>query len=85
MAWKAFTISDVNDSSRSTDFTKAKTMRSSRSNGVAFIFTGQGAQYAKMGVALLQYPIFHSTLVRMNDSLRELGAEWSLFSIYFLF
>lgn len=79
MAWKAFTISDVDSSARSIDFTASKILRSHRRNAIAFVFTGQGAQYTKMGIELLHYPIFHSTLVRVNDSLRELGAEWSLF------
>ncbi|KAI1076952.1 polyketide synthase PksD [Whalleya microplaca] len=79
MAWKVFAISGVNNSIQSTNLATSKILRSPRKNAVAFVFTGQGAQYAKMGVELLHYPIFHSTLVRVNDSLRRLGAEWSLF------
>lgn len=54
-------------------------MRSSQKpGGLALVFTGQGAQYARMGLELLVYPVFHDIMSRANSIMEQLGAEWSL-------
>lgn len=53
-------------------------IRSSRDVGLAFVFTGQGAQYAGMGLDLLVYPAFRSVLERADAVFHALGATWSL-------
>lgn len=58
---------------------KIPAIRSHRDPGLAFVFTGQGAQYADMGMELLTYPIFKSAVDRANMAFRELGATWSLY------
>ncbi len=50
--------------------------------GIAFIFTGQGSQWPKMGCELLQYPIFASIIEECEGCLKDLGATWSLFGSY---
>ncbi|KAI7975636.1 hypothetical protein EIK77_003991 [Talaromyces pinophilus] len=49
--------------------------------GIAFVFTGQGAQYLGMGRHLLSYPIFRDSLTRSDHCLRQLGCQWSLLDI----
>ena len=49
-----------------------------RSNTIAFIFTGQGAQYHQMGVELLRYEVFAQTLRDADEQLARFGAGWSL-------
>ena len=44
----------------------------------AFVFTGQGAQWARMGLELLAYPIFRNSLEELGACLHGLGCEWSL-------
>ncbi|KAJ5340883.1 hypothetical protein N7541_010007 [Penicillium brevicompactum] len=45
----------------------------------SFVFTGQGAQWAQMGIPLMyDYPIFESAITRADKCLRNLGAEFSL-------
>ncbi|RSM05543.1 hypothetical protein CDV31_009534 [Fusarium ambrosium] len=56
-----------------------KPIRSSADVGLAFIFTGQGAQYVDMGKGLTQYPIFHDTLKQIDGIYRKLGCGWSIF------
>ena len=45
---------------------------------IGFIFTGQGAQWAKMGVELERYPIFRDSVEESDKFLRSaLGCKWS--------
>jgi acyl transferase domain-containing protein len=47
---------------------------------VAFVFTGQGAQWAQMGMPLMdEYPVFASAVERADKCLsQDLGADFSL-------
>ncbi|KAJ9248853.1 hypothetical protein DTO195F2_8710 [Paecilomyces variotii] len=46
---------------------------------IGFVFTGQGAQWAEMGVGLIdEYPVFAESLKQADRVLRDLGAEFSL-------
>ncbi|KAK4169040.1 polyketide synthase [Cladorrhinum sp. PSN259] len=47
---------------------------------IAFVFSGQGAQYAEMGRSLLQaqYPTFSRSLDRANTQYSKLGCSWDL-------
>ena len=53
--------------------------RLSSTNKAAFIFTGQGAEWPQMGMSLMQYPTFANAFQKSEESLKRLGAEWSLF------
>ncbi|PNY26666.1 Polyketide synthase [Tolypocladium capitatum] len=44
----------------------------------AFIFTGQGAQHAKMAAELHQYEPFSAAFLDAEDCLQQFGATWSL-------
>jgi acyl transferase domain-containing protein len=53
--------------------------RSSKEPKIGFVFTGQGAQWHAMGRELLEaYPIFATTMKRIDECLTHLGAEFSL-------
>lgn len=46
---------------------------------VAFIFSGQGAQWNAMGRELLEdYPIFSETIQEVDECLKGFGAQWCL-------
>lgn len=92
MAWRKFAVVDdsfgtdtTSDEARGTslDFPTEPSIRTSVSpdgrDGIAFIFTGQGAQYAGMGLELVRYPVFEESLRRSDDMLANLGCAWSVF------
>lgn len=80
MPWRTFAVAggvDVN-SGRS-PLTFAPPVRASPEKAsIGLIFTGQGAQYAEMGLQLLQFPVFESSLQLSNVIFADLGAEWSV-------
>ncbi|PYI36630.1 polyketide synthase [Aspergillus indologenus CBS 114.80] len=45
---------------------------------LAFICTGQGAQWARMGVELLTNPVFASSVDRSQQLLQSMGCAWNL-------
>ncbi|KAG6366829.1 hypothetical protein INS49_001010 [Diaporthe citri] len=52
--------------------------RPSKLNGVVFVFTGQGAQWAGMGRELLSYPVFSDSIARSSACLSSLGCSFDL-------
>jgi acyl transferase domain-containing protein len=80
MLWRSFAIVSNQDFLDTKKLSYSKLVRSDPSPGaLAFVFTGQGAQYVKMGLELRVYPIFYATLSRSSNILGRLGADWSLF------
>ncbi|KAI0100989.1 fatty acid synthase S-acetyltransferase [Nemania sp. FL0031] len=75
MSWRSFAIVDAEDRQLS----PTKAVRAGPGGTIAFVFTGQGAQYADMGLELLRYPVFRTSLQRSDDALASIGCEWSLF------
>ncbi|KAI0469825.1 acyl transferase/acyl hydrolase/lysophospholipase [Xylariaceae sp. FL0804] len=74
LKWRTFAVVDPESSRLLT----ADPIRSKSNCAAAFVFAGQGAQYARMGLELLSFPKFQQTL-QQNDSIyAALGCEWSL-------
>ncbi|KAM0389205.1 hypothetical protein ACHAQC_009086 [Fusarium culmorum] len=44
---------------------------------IGFVFTGQGAQWARMGVEMLHRPVFKESVQRSTDYLQQLGCDWT--------
>jgi acyl transferase domain-containing protein len=51
--------------------------RSKHNSRTAFVFTGQGAQWAEMGVSFFQYPVFYDCIRTADSFLQSLGCSWS--------
>lgn len=76
--WRSYAVSSSAASLTQEGVSLSKATRCSRSLGLGYIFTGQGAQFAGMGRELLAYPVFRATLQRAQLYLYELGCKWSL-------
>ena len=59
---------------------KLKGNRAGKPPKIAFVFTGQGAQWHAMGRELLAYDVFASTVKEADEYLKSLGADWSVMS-----
>lgn len=56
--------------------------RANLSQRLCFVFTGQGAQWPKMGVSLMRYPTYAKTIKEAGRILKDLGANWSLVGVF---
>lgn len=50
--------------------------------GLGFVFTGQGAQWARMGTELMHYLPYRQSLECADAYLKSLGCEWSVIGEY---
>lgn len=80
MPWRTFAVVDgAHGNDDRSQLTFATPVRASPEKAsIGLVLTGQGAQYAGMGLELLQYPVFESSLRTSNEIFASLGAEWSL-------
>lgn len=77
MRWRTFAIASPSSQSL-TSHTKPTVVVSEPA--MAWVFTGQGAQYVEMGWGLVDaYPVFKNTLQRVDEVYKSLGCSWSLF------
>ncbi|KAI1100340.1 putative polyketide synthase [Jackrogersella minutella] len=81
LPWKSFTIAASCKEVCAELETPVKPVRSNNSKTVptlAFVFTGQGAQWYAMGRELLVLPVFRESLETAGRYFVQLGAPWSL-------
>ena len=76
--WRSFMVASDLTSLRALDSNISQAVRSSDKRSITFVFTGQGAQYARMGLELLQYPVFKESLQETQTVLSHIGCEWQL-------
>ncbi|PVI00072.1 polyketide synthase PksD [Periconia macrospinosa] len=79
MTMRSFSVGDVNSSSESIGIPNSECVRSSLDTQLCFVFTGQGAQYTKMGLDLILYPVFMTAMREANKAFQSFGSDWSLF------
>ncbi|KAK9776195.1 putative Polyketide synthase [Seiridium cardinale] len=77
--WKVFALaSNAQELDQSLARLEQKPTRSTLAPSIHFIFTGQGAQWASMGVELLQHEVFKESMEYAEKYFHSLGATWSL-------
>ncbi len=77
LLWRTFSVVGGDSELRA-----AKSTRASTDITLLFVFTGQGAQYEKMGLELTKYPVFEATLRKIDGIFQSLGCTWSIFGEY---
>lgn len=80
LPWKSFVVADeLGKLGANLESSSLRSVRSISKPRIAFVFTGQGAQWAGMGQELLAYPVFRESILAADDFLREsLGCPWSV-------
>ncbi|TIC96982.1 Compactin diketide synthase mokB [Colletotrichum higginsianum] len=80
LPWKSFAIASSPAGLRQGLEEIPAVVRSSNSSvpRVAFVFTGQGAQYFRMGKGLSAYKPFRDSVLRSELVLKSLGCPWTL-------
>ncbi|PWY90616.1 putative polyketide synthase [Aspergillus sclerotioniger CBS 115572] len=77
--WKNFAVVDPQTSPSFIDLGPRDPIRAQDNSRLAFVFTGQGAQYMGMGRELFSFPVFRNTIDLLEDCLvKQLGCSWSL-------
>nr|B3FWT3.1 RecName: Full=Reducing polyketide synthase hmp8; Short=R-PKS hmp8; AltName: Full=Hypothemycin biosynthesis cluster protein hpm8 [Hypomyces subiculosus]ACD39767.1 reducing polyketide synthase [Hypomyces subiculosus] len=79
LAWRSSIIAESAPDLReklATDPGEGAARSSGSEPRIGFVFTGQGAQWARMGVELLERPVFKASVIKSAETLKELGCEW---------
>ena len=77
--WKSFMVSTGFDTLLNTTSTMlSKPVRSLKDPSLCYVFTGQGAQWAKMGSELEVYTTYAQSLHAADIYFQSLGSSWSL-------
>lgn len=77
-AWRAFAIANSPGALKDGLREIPKPTRAKSEPRLAWVFTGQGAQWPAMGVELMVYPIFRESILAADRYLNDLGCLWSL-------
>jgi acyl transferase domain-containing protein/NADPH:quinone reductase-like Zn-dependent oxidoreductase len=79
MAWRSFAVLKTTRCLEEVGSFMSKASPPAAKQGAkAFIFTGQGAQYRRMGVELFKHPVFKGSIDEFDAELRVLGCSWSV-------
>lgn len=79
LRWKSYRIATcIHDLRESLERTPLEAFRPANDPRIAFVFTGQGAQWHGMGRELVDYPVFKESLSDTQITLGNLGCRWLL-------
>ena len=78
LPWKSFISANSYEDLVGKLSNMPKAQRSSVPPKLNFIFTGQGAQWATMGLGLLSNPLARDSILQAENHFKSLGSDWSL-------
>ena len=80
--WRlALVAESLADLVKPTPIARQRTLRHAT---IGYVFTGQGAQYAQMGLALMKYNVFQTSLQKCELALQSFGCTWLVIGKYHL-
>lgn len=85
LPWRSFVVADSILTLKTLASGLSPKVRCVQNPRLGFIFTGQGAQWARMGSELLAYPTFKRSLRNAEEFFHELGAEWILIGSHWVY
>ena len=77
-AWRSFSVAASRETLQKSLAELPKSLRAKSDAQMAFVFTGQGAQWPTMGMELMVYPAFRQSIFAADKYLNEIGCPWSL-------
>ena len=77
-AWRAFCVAESPEALVQGLSELPKPTRIKSEPRLAWVFTGQGAQWPAMGTELMNYPVFQQSILAADRYLNDLGSTWSL-------
>ena len=81
--WRSYCIASSLDRLREKlDRCSSRAIRTAGVPKLAFIFTGQGAQWAGMGRELRAYEVYNSSLLEADRFLKTLNSHWSVIGAF---
>lgn len=78
LPWKSFVVANSLECLADLSSLVSKPLNAGSNTKTVFVFTGQGAQYHRMGAGLCAYPSFLRTIKRFDEELARLGCTWSV-------
>ena len=77
--WRSFIVADSLSQLSNLEKNISVPVKATVKPKLAFAFTGQGAQWPRMGNDLLDhFPVFRNSLAESEEILEQLGCSWSL-------
>lgn len=77
-AWRAFAVADSSAAMRHGLKELPTPTRIKSEPRLAWVFTGQGAQWPAMGIELMAYHVFQESILAADRYLNSLGCPWSV-------
>ncbi|KAF5872206.1 putative polyketide synthase protein [Botrytis fragariae] len=78
LKWRTHVVTDNLEDLRNLTITSSLPILSLKTPLMGFVFTGQGAQWACMGLELLKFQVFARSLAMAEQHLKDIGSCWSL-------
>lgn len=81
--WRAFVVASSSAELEAALKQELLATRTASEPGLGLVFTGQGAQWPRMGAGLARFDVYRESLEAANAYLKTIGCEWSVVGAWF--